>query len=124
MYTIVLKVHLAVVALSILLFICRAGLSFKQSPQANSNVLVLGAKFLMLLILLSAGTLCYITGQYPGADGWLTEKLIALIAYIAVSVIALKPDHSTAVRALLTVLTIVIFLFIGMVAGRHAGFIF
>ena len=50
------------------------------------------------VLLASALTLAVLSAQYPLAQGWLTAKLIGLIAYIALGMIALKPGRGRAVR--------------------------
>ncbi len=41
-------------------------------------------------LLLSALTLCVLISQYPFVNGWLTEKLFAVIAYIVMGYVCLK----------------------------------
>jgi len=50
------------------------------------------------VLLASAFVLAVLSAQYPLAQGWLTAKLIGLIAYIALGMIALKPGRGRAVR--------------------------
>ena len=56
-------------------------------PHVNDTLLLAAGVGLMLLL-----------HQYPFVDGWLTAKLLALLAYIALGTIALKRGHTKGVR--------------------------
>jgi len=42
------------------------------------------------LLLVTAGMLCVQLGQYPFVEGWVTAKLIGLVLYVVLGVIAMK----------------------------------
>lgn len=58
-------------------------------PHVN-DTLLLGAGIALALLL----------HQYPFADGWLTAKLVALLAYIGLGTIALKRGRTRRIRLL------------------------
>ena len=76
------------------------------------------------LLLGSALTLAVLSGQYPFVQGWLTAKVLALLAYIGCGSVALKRGRSKAVRGIFFVMALSCFAYIVSVAlTRHpAGF--
>lgn len=52
------------------------------------------------VLLASALGLAALSGQYPFLQPWLTAKFFALIGYIVLGTLALKPGRSKAVRSL------------------------
>ncbi|HED39829.1 MAG TPA: regulator SirB, partial [Chromatiales bacterium] len=55
-------------------------------------------------------------GQYPFSDGWLTAKLLALVAYICLGIEALRLARTDIGRAAAWLAALVVFLFIVSVA--------
>ena len=55
------------------------------------------------LLIVSGITLCFVIHQYPGHTGWLTEKLIALVAYIVLAVLSIKSQRSKVYKVLICV---------------------
>lgn len=51
------------------------------------------------VILVTAAALMLITAQYPLVQGWLTAKILALIAFVVLARIAALPDRSRSLRA-------------------------
>ncbi len=75
------------------------------------------------VLLVSAISLAVWSGQYPLAQGWLTAKVLALLAYIALGSVALKHGKTRAVRATALVAALLVFAYIVSVAVRkQAGF--
>ena len=95
-------IHLSLVAFSVLFFIVRAGLMFANKPIHQKKWAKMTSRTVDTFLLISALTLCSIIGQYPFVDGWITEKLIAVIAYIILAYIALYRSKTTK-RRLLTI---------------------
>lgn len=52
------------------------------------------------LLLVAGVGLALLLRQYPLADGWLTAKLVALLAYIGLGTVALKRGRTRRVRTL------------------------
>jgi len=52
------------------------------------------------VLLASALWLSALIGQYPFVQGWLTAKVLALIAYIVLGTVALKRARGKAARAI------------------------
>lgn len=68
------------------------------------------------LLLGSALTMAWMSGQYPFVNGWLTAKLFGLIAYILLGMTALKRGRTMAIRARFFGLAVLAYLYIVSVA--------
>ena len=68
-------------------------------------------------VLLASGiALAATIQQYPGFHGWLTAKVIGLIVYIALGVVAMKRGSTRAVRITAWIAALVVFGYIVSVA--------
>lgn len=123
MYPLILKLHLVAVVLSVLVYLARVGFTFTGHALAENKAVIITALGTMLLIVISAAGLTMSVGQYPFVDGWLTEKLGALLLYIVLAVVSLKPGMAKVSRAPLILLAIAALVYAMMVAKQHAGFI-
>lgn len=98
MYMMAKHIHLTAVALSVFLFVLR----FLWSQYNNGILQKKWAKILPHVIdtvlLGSAIWLCFILSQYPLAQGWLTFKVVGLVAYIFLGLVALKLGRTAIVR--------------------------
>jgi len=68
------------------------------------------------LLLVCGVTLSVLSRQYPFVAGWLTVKVLLLIAYIVLGAIALKRGRTKSVRIVAFVAALACFLFIVSVA--------
>jgi uncharacterized membrane protein SirB2 len=68
------------------------------------------------LLLGSALSMAWMSGQYPFVNGWLTAKLFGLVAYILLGVMALRRGRSKAIRARYLVLALTAYAYIVSVA--------
>jgi uncharacterized membrane protein SirB2 len=71
------------------------------------------------ILLISAVLLCIAIQQYPIVNAWLTVKVVALLAYIGVGMMALKPSNSLATRRITFIVAATLFIFIVSVARAH-----
>lgn len=122
MYPIILKLHLAVIAISLVLYLCRFVFALAGSRLSIHPVAVKSAGLLAMLVLITAAALCVTIGQYPFLDGWLTEKLIGLLIYIVMGIASLKPTTARPAQLLYGVIALTAFAGTFMVARLHAGF--
>jgi uncharacterized membrane protein SirB2 len=68
-------------------------------------------------ILLAAGLwLAFSIRQYPFVHGWLTAKLLAILAYIGLGMVALRLGRAPGVRAAAFAAALLVFLYITAVA--------
>lgn len=109
-------IHMSTAFISISLFITRGIWVFKDSdmmqrkwvrivPHVNDTILLICGVLLTLRI-----------HEYPFVQGWLTAKLIALLAYIVFGLFALKRAKSKSHKKLYFVLAVLTFGYIVMVA--------
>lgn len=92
-------VHLGCVALSLAGFAARGGLMLAGSALIW-NRWVRTLPHLVDTALLASGLwLAIDLHQYPGSSPWLTAKLLALLAYVALGVVALRRGRTFRVRA-------------------------
>ena len=123
MYPIILKLHLIAVVLSVLVYLARVGVTISGHKLAENRAFKLVAMAAMLLVIISAAGLAVTLGQYPIVEGWLTEKLIALVLYIGLAIVSLKPGFSVVARLPMIALSLGAFVYAMMVAKQHAGFL-
>ena len=97
-YLAVKSLHVTFVALSISLFTLRGALQWQGVAWRRRRVLRIGPHVVDTVLLGSALWLCWIIGQYPFVQGWLTAKVLALLAYILLGRMALGRTTAKAQR--------------------------
>lgn len=115
-YLLLRNVHIACVTLSGVGFVLRGGLMLAASPLLTRRCLRIVPHLVDTLLLASAIALAVLSGQYPIAQGWLSAKLVALLAYIACGTMALKRGRTRSVRAAFFVSAIALYGYIVSVA--------
>ena len=73
------------------------------------------------VLLASAIALAVISGQYPLAQGWLTAKVVGLIAYIVLGSIALKRGRTLGIRITAFYSAVLVFAYIIAVATTKSA---
>ncbi|QIB67747.1 SirB2 family protein [Kineobactrum salinum] len=72
------------------------------------------------ILLIAALILTTLVHQYPFVHGWLTTKVVLLVVYIALGIIAFRPGWSPAVRCGYWLSALLVYGFIVSVArARH-----
>ena len=91
LFTAVLYLHIATVAVSVGLFVLRYWWMYHQSPLLNQRWVRIAPHCSDTLLFLSGAGLMAITHYLPFTEdgAWLTEKLFGVIIYIALGFIAL-----------------------------------
>ena len=118
-YLILKHLHLTAVVLSFALFILRGLWMLADSPQLQRRWVRVVPHLIDTVLLASAIGLTLILQQYPFVNGWLTAKVLALIAYIILGSIALKRGPTRTIRALAWVAALATFGYIVSVALTH-----
>lgn len=90
MYMALKHSHVGFVYLSLLLFLLRFALAFLKPALNNHKLLNVAPHVISTLLLITAGMLCVQLEQYPFTEGWVTAKLLGLIAYVVLGVVAMK----------------------------------
>ena len=119
-YLQILWTHIGCVIASGSLFCARGCMMLAGSPLANHVALRRISVMIDSLLLAAAIALTMIIHQYPFVQAWLTVKVILLVVYIALGVVALRRGRTRAIRAACFVAALAVFLFIVSVARAHA----
>jgi uncharacterized membrane protein SirB2 len=90
--------HIGCAVLSIGLFALRGALMLADSPWQGNVVLRYLPHVVDTVLLTSALMLTTIIRQYPFSTGWLTAKVVLLVAYIVLGSIALRRGRTKPVR--------------------------
>lgn len=98
MYLMTKHIHMLCVVLSFSLFILRFYWLQRQSPLLNKKLVKILPHVIDTVLLASAVVLCVMLAQYPLVDGWLTQKLLAVIAYIVLGFYTFKKAANTIQR--------------------------
>ena len=117
MYAAVKLAHVAAVAVSFALFVLRGIWMMADSPH-------LGRRWVRIVphvndtLLLAAGVwLAFELRLSPLATPWLAAKLLALLVYVGLGMLALRPGRTKRVRVAVWVSALLVF---GYIAGAAA----
>jgi len=116
MYFALKHLHMLCAALSIVGFIARGALKLQGSNLLQKKWLRITPHVVDTVLLLSAAGLVAVTHQYPFVQGWLTAKLIGLVVYIGLGLVALRFAQTQPARAMAYLLAILTFAYIAAVA--------
>lgn len=100
MYIFAKHLHLTLVITSVSLFTLRFILLSAQSQIMQQRLLKVLPHIIDTFLLLSAIWLCLQIEQYPLTDAWLSQKLMAVILYIAFGYYTLKKARNLPERFL------------------------
>lgn len=98
-YLYVRTVHIACAVLSIAGFTLRGVLMLRESPWLHRRFVRIAPHVVDTLLLASAVWLAWFLGQVPFVHGWITAKILALLAYIVLGTVALKRGRTKGVRS-------------------------
>ncbi|MFZ2972420.1 MAG: SirB2 family protein [Ferribacterium limneticum] len=108
--------HVTCVVLSGLGFCLRGWWMLRESPLRQHRLTRVLPHIVDTLLLGSALTMAWMSGQYPFVHGWLTAKLFGLLAYILFGMMALKRGRTKVIRARYFGLAVLAYVFIVSVA--------
>jgi uncharacterized membrane protein SirB2 len=94
MYLAVKYVHVISVVLSLTGFFLRGILMMRDSPLLAARWIRVAPHVNDTVLLVAALSLAAMSGQYPFVVGWVTAKVLGVIAYIILGALALR-DAST-----------------------------
>ena len=97
-YIVAKSLHVGTVILSLGAFGARGALMLAGSPVLERRFVRVAPHVVDTLLLASALWLCWILQQWPFVEGWLTAKVIGLLAYIVLGAIALRRGRTQGVR--------------------------
>lgn len=97
-YLLAKHIHVASVVLSVAGFVARGGLMLAGSPLLDARFVRIAPHVVDTVLLASAAWLAWMLHQYPFVHGWLTAKVLGLLAYIVLGAVALRRGRTKAVR--------------------------
>lgn len=115
-YLAVKHLHMMFAALSGMLFLLRGVLMLQDSALLQQRWAKLVPHVIDTVLLASALVMVFWSAQYPFVEGWLTAKVLALIAYILLGTIALKRGKTKQVRLAAFLAALAVFAYIVKVA--------
>ena len=98
MYYLIKNLHVTCVVLSSAGFLLRGTWMLTGNALLQHRLTRLLPHLVDSTLLLSAITLAVMIGQYPFSAGWVTAKVIGLLAYILLGTLALKRGRTRGVR--------------------------
>ncbi len=118
-YTLLKNVHVACVVATIVLFVVRGGWMIQGTLRNRGRWVRVVPHVIDTVLLASAVALVIMLGQYPGTAGWLTAKMIGLLVYILLGIVALKRGKTLSVRIAAFAGALVSFSYVVSVALTH-----
>lgn len=115
-YSILKAMHLACVVLSISGFILRGIWLMQESSLLRHPLTKRLPHIIDTLLLASALIMVYLSEQYPFEQNWLTAKLLALVVYILLGMVALRFGKTKQLRVAAWLLAVMVFGYIVSVA--------
>ena len=97
-YLAVKLVHQSAVALSLTIFFARGTASLAGAEWVQQRTAKALPQIVDTVLLASALTLAWTARLNPAATPWLLAKLLGLVLYIALGVVALKQQYSRGIR--------------------------
>lgn len=123
-YLILKHLHVTCVVLSGLGFCLRGWWMLRESPLRQHRLTRILPHIVDTLLLGSALTMAWMSGQYPFVQGWLTAKLCGLLAYIVLGAVALRRGRTREVRIRAFVLALLTYAYIVGVALTRNPLVF
>jgi uncharacterized membrane protein SirB2 len=111
--------HIACAILSITLFALRGGLMIAESPLLGTRVLRTLPHVVDTVLLTTALMLTTVIHQYPFVQGWLTMKVVLLVAYVVLGSVALRRGRTKRARIVAFVAALATVAFLVTVARAH-----
>ena len=119
-YLAVKHTHMLFAVLSIILFYVRSFSRLKTGALAKNKVVFIGSHSIDTLLLISAVALIVMAGFNPLEQSWLLEKIILVVTYIVLGVVAAKQSANSAKLVLLAITTLIL-LAIGYLASAKTA---
>ncbi|CAE6510108.1 MAG TPA: regulator SirB [Nitrosomonas nitrosa] len=109
-------IHVSSVILSYSLFMTRGIWMMRGSAQLQRRWVKIMPHIVDTVLLASAISLAILIKQYPLADAWLTAKVIGLLVYIGLGMVALRFGKTRITKISAWVMAQIVFFYIVMVA--------
>jgi uncharacterized membrane protein SirB2 len=109
-------IHVTTALISISGFTLRGIWMLRDSPQLQAKWVKIIPHVNDTVLLLSAIILAVQMSQAPFVHGWLTAKVLGLLLYIGLGMVALRFGKTKPVKALAFLSAIIVFIYIVLVA--------
>ena len=115
-YTVLKTVHVASAAASVALFALRGGWMITAPERLRRRWVRIVPHVIDTVLLASAIALAVMLDNFPATGAWLSAKVVALVAYIALGTIALKRGSTLRIRVVAFAAALATFAYIVSVA--------
>lgn len=115
-YLLLKQVHVACAVLSYAGFFVRGVWMMRGSAMLERRWVRIVPHVNDTVLLASAIAIAAMSRQYPFVQGWLTAKLLALVLYIGLGMLALRPGRPRLLRIGAWLAALMVFLYIVWVA--------
>ena len=119
MYLLTKSMHELCALASFMLFFVRGVWMLREAPQLSRRWVKILPHGIDTVLLASAVALTLMVHQYPLTDAWLSAKLIGLLVYIGLGLVALRYGKTRGVRAAAWIGALAVFLYSVSVALAH-----
>ena len=120
LYTALKHIHVGAVIISFVLFFLRGVWMLRDSQQLRQRWVKIFPHVIDSVLLISALWLAVLIHQYPFVHAWLTAKVVGLILYIILGMLALRWGRTKRIRAIAWCSALLVFIGIVTVAlNRH-----
>lgn len=119
-YEIVKYIHVTAIILSISGFLVRVNLQLNDSPYQTKYWFKKLPHKVDTILLASALTMVYIMGVNPLTTSWISEKIIGLLIYILLGMVALRWGKTKTVKKVAASAAVIVFAYIVYVAHYKA----
>ena len=116
MYLLLKYVHVISVALSLTGFFLRGLWMMRDSPLLHARWVKVLPHINDTVLLIAALSLAAMSGQYPFVVGWVTAKVLGVIAYIILGALALREAGTRRMRIVCWLASMAVFGWIVSVA--------
>ena len=116
MYFLIKNIHIICAALSITGFFLRGVLMIRGSDILTHRIVKILPHVIDAVLLLTAIMLVFITERYPAYEPWLTAKILALLVYIFLGMLAFKWTQKKSSKIFYWILSMMVFAYIVSVA--------
>ncbi|MDH5480345.1 MAG: SirB2 family protein [Nitrosomonas sp.] len=115
-YALIKMIHVGSIILSYLLFFLRGVWLIKDSDNLRQRWVKILPHIVDTVLLTSAIALAIIIQQYPIGDAWLTAKVVGLLFYIYLGMIAMRFGKTRKKKIIAWVAAQFVFLYIVLIA--------
>lgn len=115
-YTLLKLIHVSSVILSYLLFLTRGVWMIRASAQLRQRWVKIMPHVIDTVLLVSAIMLAILIQQNPLVNSWLTAKIVGLLVYIGLGMVALRFGKTRAVKISAWIMAQITFIYIVLVA--------